>query len=110
MARVRANNPKTTAPLYGTAVHTNLLDRSLHFHDWFATLSAPDNPRTPAIWIQLHLHPVSDEYFNPVQTHFASKVRERNFTGLELYAEERVGECLIDDSFHDFQFSHICAM
>ena len=42
-----------------------------------------------------------------MQTHLAREVREYHFVICELYAEECVGERLLDDTFYDFCISHI---
>src|ERR1041385_4357438 len=71
-------------------------------------LYAPYDPGASAIWIELHLHPISNEHFNSVQTHFAGKVRQNDALISKLYAKEGVGKSLINDSFCNNGFRHIC--
>lgn len=87
------------------------LTDALTFMVWFDVLAATDNPSFPSIRVELNLYTITDKYFYLVQTHLAGQVREDDFPTLELYAEERVGKRLFDDSFNDVpRISHmVCA-
>jgi hypothetical protein len=72
-------------------------------------LAATYYPCASAIGIYVQLYAITDQYFNPVQTHFARKVRQNDIPGTEFDAKERVGERLFDDSFYNLCIRHICA-
>ena len=72
-------------------------------------LAATYDPCSPPVWVYVQLHAITDQYFNPVQTHFARKVRQNDIPGTEFDAKERVGERLFDDSFYNLCIRHICA-
>jgi len=72
-------------------------------------LYAPDDPGTPTVWIELHLHAIADENFDPVQTHFPREIREDELVIAYLYTKEGVGKSLVYDAFDNLGFRHICA-
>ena len=90
-------------------MRTNLLYRCFNLHKWYRRLHPPCDPRATAVWIELHLHTISDEHLDSMQTHFPGQVREDVLVVRQFHPEERIGKCLIDDPFNDFWFSHICA-
>lgn len=71
-------------------------------------LHPPRNSRASAVWIQLYLHPISDEHFDAMQTHFSGQVRERDLAIRQGDAEERIRKSLFNNSFNDIRFLHIC--
>ncbi len=105
MARIAANNPKSTASLDVSAMHTNFFDGCFNFHVFEyhrypylprhsqaggtieTGLGTADDPCPAAVRIELHLHTIADEHFNSVQTHFPGKVRKYRFAFVELYAK-----------------------
>jgi hypothetical protein len=99
VTRVRADHPKTTAPLDVSAMHANFLYGSFDLHTK-KRLEAPRYSRPAAVRIKLQLHAITDEHFDSMQTHFAREVRKYRVTGLELYAKERIRERLVDDSLY----------
>lgn len=72
------------------------------------SLSSSNDPRPAAVRIELHMHTIPHEHLDAMQTHFAGKISECDITGRKLYAKKRIGERLLDNSFYNLWFSHIC--
>src|SRR5262249_49766839 len=90
VARIFTDNPKSTATLHGTTIHTNFFDRCFYFHFRFSLDSSRDTC-TPAIRIELECHSIAHEHFDSMQTHFAGKVRENKLAVSKLYAKKSIG-------------------
>lgn len=68
---------------------------------------APNDPRTPSIWIELYLHMITHEHFNSVQAHFAGQICQDDGLALRyLHTKKGVWERLIHDAFDNLWFSH----
>jgi hypothetical protein len=72
-------------------------------------LDAPRDARATPVRIKLQLHTIAHQHLNSMQTHLPCEVREYLLTGVQVDAEECIGECLLDDSFYNLLISHICA-
>lgn len=105
---IRADNPQAAATLHRAAVHADLLDGCLDFHESKKLYAARDT-RPSSVRIELHLHAIANEDFYPMQTHLTGQVREHNFSTLQLDTEKSVRKSLFDDSFNKLRFRHICA-
>lgn len=70
-------------------------------------LVASDDTRPSPIRIELKRDTVSDQDLDPVQTHFAGKVREDAVPTLKLHTKKSVRKRLFDDAFGYLGFGHI---
>lgn len=70
-------------------------------------LVAPDDAGPTAVWVELQRHTVADQDLDPVQTHFAGKIRKDTVPAFELHAKKGVRKRLINDAFDNFGFGHI---
>ena len=107
MTRICADDPQTTAPLHGAAVHADLLYRSFHLHD-FEVLYSSGYSRSATVGIKLHLHFIPDENLDSVQTHLSGEVRQYNISCRQSNPKQRIRKRLFYDALDNLWFSHIC--
>ncbi len=73
----------------------------------FMVLVSSHDTRSSSVRIELQLDAIAHEHFDPMQSHFASKIREHERIVAEANTEQRVRKRLFDDSFRGCWFCHM---
>jgi hypothetical protein len=96
-----------TAPAHETKRHARASAQKAGNSTWPLTAAVNDAPARQVIWRNLDLHAVARDDANEVLAHAAGNVSDHFSADVELDAELRVGERLLDSPF-DFDCFFFC--